>query len=315
MAARRGEALPRAGGGGPRDSLRRARSRATARPCRGTSRSPSASSATTPRRCSSSTRSARRARRSNPPSSRARTSRNSGSTSRPIPASAPSWPGSSSCAACGRTPPTSRSTATGWARRSPSSRPAARPADDEIEVVVPLRGLQMPLVRLELATATIVRADTVEVPAEARASEGAGAAGWEPTFLAAARVSAGEAERARTRAKPGRRRPCRRGLPPADHRASPLQGRRRRAWGRTRGRAPGPTAGGGSRPAPAGPGAGGYRLAEDELGDLATLSRVLAYRSTPFGRPGQTAPACRARWRGRSRASRRAWSATSCSRR
>jgi hypothetical protein len=41
--------------------------------------------------------------------------------------------------------------------------------DDEIEVVVPLRGLQMPVVRLELATATIVRADTVEVPAEARA--------------------------------------------------------------------------------------------------------------------------------------------------
>ena len=69
--------------------------------------------------------------------------------------------------------------------------------DDEIEVVVPLRGLQMPVVRLELATATIVRADTVEVPAEARASEGAGAAGWEPTFLAAARVSASEVERGR----------------------------------------------------------------------------------------------------------------------
>ena len=64
--------------------------------------------------------------------------------------------------------------------------------EDEIEVVVPLRGLQMPLVRLELATATIVRADTVDVPAEARASEAAGAAGWEPTFLAAARVSADE---------------------------------------------------------------------------------------------------------------------------
>src|SRR5207248_5199571 len=65
-------------------------------------------------------------------------------------------------------------------------------ADDEIEVVVPLRGLQMPVARLELATATIVRADTVEVPVEARNSEGAGAAGWEPTFLAAARISAGE---------------------------------------------------------------------------------------------------------------------------
>ena len=72
------------------------------------------------------------------------------------------------------------------------------------------------------------RADTVEVPAEARASEGAGAAGWEPTFLAAARVSAGEREPGRRRADAGRRRPRRRGLPPADHHASPLQGRRRR---------------------------------------------------------------------------------------
>ena len=53
--------------------------------------------------------------------------------------------------------------------------------EDEIEVVVPLRGLQMPLVRLELATATIVRADTVEVPAEARASEGAPQAGSPPS--------------------------------------------------------------------------------------------------------------------------------------
>ena len=51
----------------------------------------------------------------------------------------------------------------------------------------------MPVTRLELATATIVRADTVDVPAEARAAEGSGAAGWEPTFLAAARVSAGRA--------------------------------------------------------------------------------------------------------------------------
>ena len=35
---------------------------------------------------------------------------------------------------------------------------------------------------------------------------------------------------------------------------------------------------------------GGYRLAEDVLGDLTTLSRVLAYRSTPFGRPGHDGP-------------------------
>src|SRR3954453_17064019 len=66
-------------------------------------------------------------------------------------------------------------------------------AEDEIEVVVPLRGLQMPVTRLELATATIVRADIVEVPGEAKAAEGSGAAGWEPTFLAATRVSESDA--------------------------------------------------------------------------------------------------------------------------
>ena len=53
-------------------------------------------------------------------------------------------------------------------------------AEDEIEVVVPIRGLQLPTTRLELATATIVRADSVEVPPEARSTEGAGVAGWEP---------------------------------------------------------------------------------------------------------------------------------------
>ena len=53
--------------------------------------------------------------------------------------------------------------------------------EDEIEVVVPIRGLQHAVARLELATATIVRADTVEVPPEARAAGGRpGAAGWEP---------------------------------------------------------------------------------------------------------------------------------------
>ena len=71
-------------------------------------------------------------------------------------------------------------------------------AADEIEVVVPLRGFQMPTVRLELATATIVRSDTVDVPAEARAPEGSGAAGWEPTFLAATRVSESDADDGRS---------------------------------------------------------------------------------------------------------------------
>ena len=64
----------------------------------------------------------------------------------------------------------------------------AEASEDEIDVVVPVRGLQLPIARLELATATIVRADTVEVPPDARSSEGVGAAGWEPIFLAATRV-------------------------------------------------------------------------------------------------------------------------------
>jgi hypothetical protein len=161
--------------------------------------------------------------------------------------------------------------------------------EDEIEVVVPLRGLQMPLVRLELATATIVRADTVEVPAEARASEGAGAAGWEPTFLAAARVSADE----------GRQED---GEPTPDTGARAVEAFRQLisalrlfqpggvglgpyAWTRAGGNRWRRIATGAGRPR-----RGGYRLAEDGLGDLTTLSRVLAYRSTPFGRPGQHGP-------------------------
>jgi hypothetical protein len=161
--------------------------------------------------------------------------------------------------------------------------------DDEIEVVVPLRGLQMPVVRLELATATIVRADTVEVPAEARASEGAGAAGWEPTFLAAARVSASEASE-----EDGERNP--------DAGARSVEAFRQLitslrlfqsggvglgpyAWTRAGADRWRRIATGAGRPR-----RGGYRLAEDVLGDLTTLSRVLAYRSKPLGRPGQDGP-------------------------
>ena len=54
---------------------------------------------------------------------------------------------------------------------------------------MPLRGLRMEIQRLDLATASIIRADSVDVPAEARSSESSGGAGWEPTFLAVTRVS------------------------------------------------------------------------------------------------------------------------------
>ncbi len=160
---------------------------------------------------------------------------------------------------------------------------------DEIEVVVPLRGLQMPVARLELATATIVRADTVEVPPEARASEGAGAAGWEPTFLAATRVNAGDGGRQEVEAKP-------------DVGARAVEAFRQvitalrlfkaggvglgpYAWTRAGANRWRRIATGAGRPRP-----GGYRLAEEVLGDLTTLSRVLAYRSSAFGRPAREGP-------------------------
>jgi len=157
-------------------------------------------------------------------------------------------------------------------------------ADDEIEVVVPLRGLQLPVVRLEPATATIVRADTVEVPAEARASEGGGAAGWEPTFLAAARVSADESREDDAEPKPDA---GARAVEAFRHLITALRlfkaggvGLGPYAWTRAGTHRWRRIATGAGRPRP-----GGYRLAEEELNDLVVFSRALAYRSTPFGRP------------------------------
>jgi hypothetical protein len=160
-------------------------------------------------------------------------------------------------------------------------------AEDEIEVVVPLRGLQMPVVRLELATATIVRADTVEVPAEARASEGVGAAAWEPTFLAAARVST---EQAVEEGDVAARSPDAGARAVESFRQLITALRLFKAGGVALGPYAWTRAGadrwrriatGSGRPRP-----GGYRLSEEELGELAVLSRTLAYRAAPFGRSG-----------------------------
>jgi hypothetical protein len=162
-------------------------------------------------------------------------------------------------------------------------------ADDEIEVVVPLRGLQLPVVRLELATATVVRADTVEVPVEARSSDGAGGAGWQPAFLAAARVTADQEGGDDPEPKP-------------DAGARAVEAFRQLitalrlfkaggvglgpyAWTRVGANRWRRIATGAGRPRP-----GGYRLAEEELGDLVVLSRALAYRSTPFDRPAGGEP-------------------------
>ncbi len=156
------------------------------------------------------------------------------------------------------------------------------PAEDEIEVVVPVRGLQMPIERLELATATLMRADTVEVPPEARASEGSGAAGWQPTFLAVARVgvAAEGAEAPDTGA---------RAVESFRQLITTLRlfkdggvGLGPHAWARSGGDRWRRIATGEGRPRP-----GGYVLAPEDLADLMALSRALAQRSTPFGRPAR----------------------------
>ena len=99
----------------------------------------------------------------------------------------------------------------------------------QIDVIVPLRGVQLPIARLDLGGASIVRADTVDVPAEARATDGLGASPWEPTFLAVVRAGAPDAielELDRRRLRPRRR--GGRGIPAPDHHAAAVQGRRRR---------------------------------------------------------------------------------------
>ena len=156
--------------------------------------------------------------------------------------------------------------------------------DGGIEVIVPLRGLQMPVARLDLEPASIVRADTVEVPAEARSADGLGVSPWEPTYLAVVRVdetevadgdaglAAVEAFRRLTTTlrlfKAG-------GVGLGPHAWTRIAGDR---WRRIA------TGSGRQRP-------GGYRLTDAELGELLAFSRSLAIAGTPFerlvhGRPG-----------------------------
>jgi hypothetical protein len=158
--------------------------------------------------------------------------------------------------------------------------------EGEIEVIVPLRGLQMPVARLDMATASIVRADTVDVPAEARATDGMGAAGWEPTFLAVARFAEPDpdseeapdvgalATEAFKRLITTLRLFKSGGVGLGPHAWTKIAGDR---WRRI--------ATGAGKPRP-----GGYRLTEADLGNLAALSRALAGPSTPFGRQAADRP-------------------------
>ncbi|MDX6651681.1 MAG: hypothetical protein QOJ38_462 [Solirubrobacterales bacterium] len=65
-------------------------------------------------------------------------------------------------------------------------------AVDGVSVFCPLVGLQLPVTKLELATATIVRAEVTDLPPEALRSEGMGRAAWEPQYVAVARCLEGQ---------------------------------------------------------------------------------------------------------------------------
>jgi hypothetical protein len=153
----------------------------------------------------------------------------------------------------------------------------------EVEVAVPLRGFQMPVSRLVLGDVTIVRGDTVDVPAEARASEGLGGSPWEPTFLAVARVpEPGQAD-----SDPGG------GAVDAFHRlVTSLRLYKPggvalgpHAWTRAAGDRWRRIATGAGRPRP-----GGYRLAETELADFAAFARTITDPGVPLGRQSSARP-------------------------
>lgn len=172
---------------------------------------------------------------------------------------------------------------------------ASEEADDgEAEVVAPLIGFHMPAIRLELATATIIRADTVEVPAEVRRTEGTGRSAWEPQFLAVVRsplLDEGDPDGAEA-SSPG---PALRELVTTLRLfKSGGMGLGPYAWARTPGDRWRRLATGGGRPRP-----GGYRLGDADLAELADLSRAIPERSTVFGgapseRPGPAGALARA---------------------
>ncbi len=156
----------------------------------------------------------------------------------------------------------------------------------EIELIVPIRGLQMPAARLDLAPASIVRSDIVDVPAEARSTDGLGVSPWETPFLGVVRVSEraedlGETVEAGMAAVERFRRLITTlrlfkagGVGLGPHAWTRIGSDR---WRRIA------TGSGRQRP-------GGYRLTEDELGELAAFSRALSATGTPFARLADDRP-------------------------
>ena len=153
----------------------------------------------------------------------------------------------------------------------------------EIEVIVPIRGLQLPVARLEVGDVTLVRADTVEVPSEAQAGDLGGASPWEPAFLAVARVpddESGDTDPGVIAVESFRRLVTTLRL----HKSGGV-GLGPHAWTRISGDRWRRIATGAGRPRP-----GGYRLTETELAPLVGLAHALAGPSTPFGRRNSERP-------------------------
>jgi hypothetical protein len=149
----------------------------------------------------------------------------------------------------------------------------------QIDVIVPLRGLTMPVSRLDLAPASIVRSDTVEVPADARSSEGLGVAPWEPAFLAFVRVDIADYEGGEAEAGLAAVDAFRRLITTLRLFKSGGVGLGPHAWTRAGGDRWRRIATGSGRQRP-----GGYRLSDAELGELAAFSRALSSAGTPFSR-------------------------------
>jgi hypothetical protein len=145
----------------------------------------------------------------------------------------------------------------------------SEPEAGEVEAIVPLIGLTMPVGRLDIKGAAIVRGDTVEVPPEAARPE-RGGNDWQPSFLISARVpldeegglgAAGDrVARTFERVVTTLRLFKRGGVALGPHGWVRVAGDR---WRRI--------ATGSARPRP-----GGYRLEEDELDDLVALARTVA---------------------------------------
>ncbi len=146
----------------------------------------------------------------------------------------------------------------------------ARDADDADVLIVPIVGLRMSIARLQLPhDVRVVRADSIDAPVDAMRSEGMGRASWEPQYLAVAEQHPEE------------------GAEAALHQLRELISVMRLFKGGGIGLGPfafAPTGEGCWRRIATGAPAtraGGYRLSEEEAGELVALASTLEARPDP----------------------------------